>query len=74
MCVAVPAKVLKINGNIAEVNLMGVLKKVDISLIPDVKINDFVIVHAGFAIQIIEQEEALKTLDLFNEMENLESS
>jgi len=74
MCVAVPAKVLKINGNIAEVNLMGVLKKVDISLIPDVKIDDFVIVHAGFAIQIIEQEEALKTLDLFNEMENLESS
>jgi len=71
MCVAVPAKVLKINGNIAEVNLMGVFKKVDISLIPDVKINDFVIVHAGFAIQIIEQEEALETLDLFGKIENM---
>jgi hydrogenase expression/formation protein HypC len=71
MCVAVPAKVLKINGNIAEVNLMGVFKKVDISLIPDVKINDFIIVHAGFAIQIIEQEEALETLDLFGKIENM---
>jgi hydrogenase expression/formation protein HypC len=61
MCLAIPAKVNKINKNIAEIESLGVTKKVDISLIPDVKIGDYVIVHAGFAIQIIDKEEALIT-------------
>jgi hydrogenase expression/formation protein HypC len=61
MCLAIPAKVNKINKNIAEIESLGVIKKVDISLIPDVKIGDYVIVHAGFAIQIIDKEEALIT-------------
>jgi hydrogenase expression/formation protein HypC len=61
MCLAIPAKVNKINKNIAEIESLGVTKKVDITLIPDVKIGDYVIVHAGFAIQIIDKEEALIT-------------
>ena len=61
MCLAIPAKVNKINKNIAEIESLGVTKKVDISLVPDVKIGDYVIVHAGFAIQIIDKEEALIT-------------
>ena len=61
MCLAIPAKVNKINKNIAEIESLGVTKKVDISLIPDVKIGDYIIVHAGFAIQIIDKEEALIT-------------
>jgi hydrogenase expression/formation protein HypC len=61
MCLAIPAKVNKINKNIAEIESLGVTKKVDIYLIPDVKIGDYVIVHAGFAIQIIDKEEALIT-------------
>lgn len=58
MCLAVPAKVIKIDGNQANIEMMGVSKDVDISLIPDVDIGDYVIVHAGFAIQIIDKEEA----------------
>ncbi len=65
MCVAVPAKVIKINGNNAEINSMGVTINIDISLVPDVAPGDFVIVHAGFAIQIIDNEEAQKTLEMF---------
>ena len=61
MCLAIPAKINKINGNIAEVESLGVIKKVDISLIPKAKIGDFVIVHAGFAIQLIDKEDALIT-------------
>lgn len=61
MCLAIPAKVNKINKNIAEIESLGVIKKVDVSLIPDVKIGDYIIVHAGFAIQIIDKEEALIT-------------
>lgn len=65
MCVAVPAKVIKINGNNAEINSMGVIINIDISLVPDVAPGNFVIVHAGFAIQIIDNKEAQKTLEMF---------
>jgi len=58
MCLAIPAKVIKINKNIAEIESLGVYKEVDITLVPDAKIGDYVIVHAGFAIQIIDKKEA----------------
>jgi len=58
MCLAIPAKVIKINKNIAEIESLGIIKEVDITLVPDVKIGDHVIVHAGFAIQIIDKKEA----------------
>jgi len=67
MCLAIPAVVKKINRNIAEIESLGVFKKVDISLIPDVKIGDYVIVHAGFAIQVIDKKEALVTEDYWKE-------
>ena len=58
MCLAIPAKVIKINENIAEIESLGVIKEVDITLVPDAKIGDYVIVHAGFALQIIDKKEA----------------
>lgn len=71
MCLAIPAKVNKINGNTAEVESFGVTKKVDISLTPEVKVGDYVIVHAGFAIQLMDKKDALITQgywkDYFNE-------
>ncbi|MCE5329722.1 HypC/HybG/HupF family hydrogenase formation chaperone [bacterium] len=67
MCVAVPAKIIKITAdNSAEINSMGVTKTIDISLVPEATPGDFVIVHAGFAIQIIDKEEAQKVLELFD--------
>ncbi|MCL4378538.1 MAG: HypC/HybG/HupF family hydrogenase formation chaperone [Actinobacteria bacterium] len=65
MCVAVPAEVIKLFENSAEIDSKGVKKIIDVSLVPEVKCGDFVIVHAGFAIQIIDRDEALKTLELF---------
>jgi len=59
MCLAIPAKVIKIENNSAEVETLGVTKTVDITLIPEVKQDDYVLVHAGFAIQIVEKEDAL---------------
>jgi hydrogenase expression/formation protein HypC len=58
MCLAIPAKVIKINENIAEIESLGVVKEIDVTLVPDVRIGDYVIVHAGFAIQIIDKKEA----------------
>jgi hydrogenase expression/formation protein HypC len=70
MCLAVPAKVNKINKNTAEIESFGVKKEVDITLIPDVKIDDYVIVHAGFAIQIVDKEDALITQGYFKDYFN----
>jgi hydrogenase expression/formation protein HypC len=58
MCLAIPAKIIKINKNLAEVESMGIKKEVDITLVPDAVKGDYVIVHAGFAIQIIDKKEA----------------
>lgn len=72
MCVAVPAKVIKLlkdTADTAEIDSMGVKKIIDVSLVPEVKCGDYVIVHAGFAIQIIDADEAMKTLEIFKEYE-----
>ena len=61
MCLAVPAVIKKIDRNTAEIESLGVLKKIDISLIPDARVGDYVIVHAGFAIGVIDKKEAMIT-------------
>ncbi len=67
MCLAVPAEVKSIEGHVATVDYGGVKRTVNISLV-DAKVGDFVIVHAGYAIQVMDREEAEKTLDIFREM------
>lgn len=67
MCLAIPAKVLGINENVATVDFGGVRREVDISL-TDAEIGQYVIVHAGFAIQVLNEEEARETLELFDQI------
>lgn len=73
MCLAVPAEVKSIDGHVATVDYGGVRRTANISLV-EAKVGDYVIVHAGYAIQVMDQEEAEKTLDLFREMLDLESA
>jgi hydrogenase expression/formation protein HypC len=66
MCLAIPAKVMNIDGSKAKVDFgQGVLREVNVSLV-DAKVGDYVLVHAGYAIQVIEEKEALETLSLWN--------
>ncbi len=74
MCLAVPSKIISIQDNLAEVEMAGVVQTVGLDLVPEAKINDYVLVHAGFAIQVINEEEALKTLGLFKELMDHEVS
>lgn len=67
MCLAVPAKVVEIEGQKAKVDFGGILRDVDVSMV-EVETGQYVIVHAGFAIQVLEEEDALETLALFNEI------
>ena len=67
MCLAVPAEVKSIEGVTAEVDFGGVTRAVNLSLVT-AKIGDYVIVHAGYAIEVLDREEAEKTLQLFREL------
>ncbi|MGC8866598.1 MAG: HypC/HybG/HupF family hydrogenase formation chaperone [Elusimicrobiales bacterium] len=68
MCLSVPAKVEKISGMNAIVDFGGTKKEVSIMLFPDLKVDDFVLVHAGFVIQKLDRDEATKTIKLFKEI------
>jgi len=70
MCLAVPMKIIKIEGKMATVEIGRVRRKICLNLVDDVEVGDYVIVHAGFAIQKLDRKEAEKTLHLFKEMEN----
>ncbi|RLI22274.1 HypC/HybG/HupF family hydrogenase formation chaperone [Candidatus Bathyarchaeota archaeon] len=68
MCLAIPAKVIEVNGDIAKVDFgEGVLREVNVSLV-EAKVGDYVLVHAGYAIQVLSREEALETLRLWKEI------
>ena len=73
MCLAVPAEVKSIDGHMATVDYGGVKRQTNISLV-EAKVGDFVIVHAGYAIQVMDREEAEKTLDLFRQLLEVEDA
>jgi len=68
VCLAIPAKVVTINGSIAKVDMMGNERVVSIDLVPEVRIGEYVLVHAGFAIGIIDDESARETEELLLEV------
>ena len=69
MCLAVPMKLMEIDENrIGTGDIDGVRHKVNMGLLEDVSVGDFVIVHAGYAIEKLDQEEAEKRLTLFDEL------
>ncbi len=69
MCLGIPAKVVQIgDANLGKVDYIGTLVKTNFSLLEEVKIGDWVIVHAGFAIARLDEEEAQETLDLLRQM------
>jgi hydrogenase expression/formation protein HypC len=69
MCLAVPAQVLSIEGQEAEVDFGGVRRRISVVLTPEVRVGDYVVIHTGFAISVLDQLEAQETLKLFQEIE-----
>ncbi|MFN3966827.1 MAG: HypC/HybG/HupF family hydrogenase formation chaperone [Endomicrobiia bacterium] len=72
MCLAVPMRVIEKKENFATVEYNGVKYSANLGLLDNVKLGDYVIVHAGFAIQKLDEKEAQKTLKLFQEIEKLQ--
>ncbi len=69
MCIAVPMKVLKVDGDFGDAELGGIIKEVSLVLIDDVKVGDYVLVHAGYAIQKIDENEALETISFLKKLD-----
>ena len=76
MCLAVPGKILAIDGNdpilrSGKVDFAGVLKTVNLSYVPDAKVGDYVLVHVGFAISTVDEAEAVKVFEYLRQMGDL---
>ncbi len=68
MCLAIPAKVTKIDANMAKIGVGGVTRSVSLMLVTDVAVGDYIIVHAGFAINKVDPEDAQESLRLLREL------
>ena len=72
MCLAIPAQVSEIGeDNLATVDIMGVTRQVSLDLTPAAKVGDYVLVHAGFAIEIVDEQFAQETLNLIRQFPEL---
>jgi hydrogenase expression/formation protein HypC len=74
MCLAIPAKVLSIEENSAKVDFgEGVEREINVALV-DVKVGDYVLVHAGYAIQVLDEKEARETIQLWKQILETETT
>ena len=71
MCLAFPAKVLEIEGDLATVERSGVKRKASLMLLPEARVGDYVLIHAGFAMQVVDEREVQIRDALVAEMNGL---
>jgi hydrogenase expression/formation protein HypC len=79
MCLAVPGRLLSIAGDdpftrTGKVSFGGILKEVNLACVPEAKVGDYVIVHAGLAISVLDEEEAARTLEYLEQIQQLGES
>jgi hydrogenase expression/formation protein HypC len=77
MCLAIPGKIVSVEGDdpilrAGKVNFGGVIKQVNLSYVPEAKIGDYVVVHVGFAISVVDEEEALRVFEYLRSMDEME--
>jgi len=76
MCLAIPSKIIKVENNMAVIDVDGVRRECSLLLVEDAREGEYVIVHAGFAISVVDEAEAAQTLEYFRqigELDELES-
>ena len=77
MCLAIPGKIISIDNQIddifrlAKVSFDGIIKDVNLAMVPEAKIGDYVLVHVGSAISIVDEEEAKETMDILYKMDEI---
>ena len=72
MCLAIPAKITELDeGNMATVDILGVTRSISIDLTPQATVGDYVLVHAGFAIEVVDADYAKETIELVKQLEDV---
>lgn len=71
MCLAIPAIIKSIDGMEAEAEIGGIRRHISIQLTPEARLGDYVLVHTGYSISIVEQKDAEETLEMLREMASL---
>jgi hydrogenase expression/formation protein HypC len=76
MCLAVPGKILSISGvepleRVGRIDFSGIVKEASLAYVPEAKIGDYVIVHVGFALSLVDEDEAKKVFEYLREMDDL---
>ena len=69
MCLSIPAKILSIEGNTAQASVGGAIIRTSLHLVDDVNVGDYILIHTGFALQKISEEEALEMIRIIRELE-----
>ena len=69
MCLSIPAKILSIEGNTAQASVGGAIIRTSLHLVEDVNVGDYILIHTGFALQKISEEEALEMIRIIRELE-----
>lgn len=69
MCLAVPTRVVRIAGEQGEAEIGGVVRRISLAFTPEARVGDYVLIHAGFAISLLDEASALESLGLLDEME-----
>jgi len=68
MCLAVPMRLIEVDGNKAKAEVGGVIREIRLDLLEGVGLDDYVIVHAGYAIETLDEEEAMKTIEMLEQI------
>jgi len=68
VCLAIPALIKEINGTQAVADIEGITREISLELTPEAKVGDYILLHTGYAISIIDAEEAAETLKLLKEL------
>jgi hydrogenase expression/formation protein HypC len=74
MCLAIPARIVELEKDVAVVDAMGNRYKAKTTLLPEAKLGDLVLVHAGFAISLVDEQEARKTWQLIAEINEFQET
>jgi hydrogenase expression/formation protein HypC len=74
MCLAIPARIVELEGDVAVVDAMGNRYKAKTTLLPEAKLGDLVLIHAGFAISLVDEEEAKQTWQLIAEIDEFDDT
>ncbi|MCX7827440.1 MAG: HypC/HybG/HupF family hydrogenase formation chaperone [Verrucomicrobiae bacterium] len=77
MCLAVPGKIVSVSGDdplqrMGKVNFGGIVKEVSLAYVPEAKVGDYVVVHVGFALNVVDPEEANQVFEYLRQMDELE--